>query len=222
MTETPPVTAAIINYRTPDLVERAVHAFRRHYATLPLLLIDNGSHDESAHMLENLRDEAPGHTSLLLNDRNLHHGPAMDQALRRLTSTCILFIDSDVEIRTGGVVERMLDVLLAKPEHYAAGMKIFMNKRGFDVPEGTPEALSYIRPICMVIRRDLYLTLPRFRRHGTPCLENFKAAAGRGLMLAHIPVDDYIHHEGRGTAGRHGYRLGWRGRVNHLLNRLGL
>jgi hypothetical protein len=47
------------------------------------------------------------------------------------------------------------------------------------------------------------------------------AAAAAGLLLAHVPVDNFVQHAGRGTAGRFGYRLGWKGKLNHILNRLG-
>ena len=74
----------------------------------------------------------------------------------------------------------------------------------------------------MLIRREPYLTLPPFERHGSPCLANMRAARAAGLALLDFPVDAYVRHLGRGTAGRHGYRLGMRGRLNHLLNKLGL
>ncbi len=51
---------------------------------------------------------------------------------------------------------------------------------------------------------------------------NFIAADNAGFVLVHFPVEEYVHHEGRGTATRHGYRLGLRGKLNHLLNRLRL
>jgi hypothetical protein len=49
-----------------------------------------------------------------------------------------------------------------------------------------------------------------------------QAAAARGLILVPFPVFDYVAHEGRGTAARHGYGLGLRGKWNHLLHRLRL
>jgi hypothetical protein len=74
----------------------------------------------------------------------------------------------------------------------------------------------------MLLRRRTYLTLPPFRRHGAPCLHNMRAAVAAGLRLAHVPVEEYVQHEGRGTAGRYGYGLGWKGKLNHVLNRLGV
>ena len=215
------VTAVVINFRTPDLTRRAVGSFRSFYPSVPLLLIDNGSGDESGQTLEHLRALAPGCTSVMMNPSNRHHGPAMDQALRSVNTPFALFIDSDCEVLKGGFVEAMLARAGEDRQNYAMGKKIFMNDRGFDVPE-RPGAHPYIRPICMLVRREFYLRLPPFERHGAPCLANMQAALASGYGLIHFPVEEYVRHEGRGTASRHGYRLGWRGRLNHFMNKIGL
>jgi glycosyltransferase involved in cell wall biosynthesis len=215
------VTAVVINFRTADLTRRAVESFRSFYPSLPLLLIDNGSGDESRRTLEQLRDRAPGSTTLILNESNRHHGPGMDQALRCIRTPFVLFLDSDCEVLRGGFAEAMLARAGEDSRNYIVGKKIFMNDRGFDVQE-QPGAHAYIRPICMLVRREVYLQLPPFERHGAPCLANMRAAQASGFELIHFPVEDFVRHEGRGTASRHGYRLGWRGRLNHFMNKIGL
>ena len=215
------ITAVIINYRTPDLLERVVRSLRQYYPEIQLLLIDNGSGDRSAELLRTMRSANEQKTTIVLNDQNLHHGPAMDQALRLAQSPLVLFIDSDCEVRTGGFIEKMKALTEVEPRSYAVGKRIYMNNRGFDIDE-RPGAHPYIRPICMLVRRELYLGLPPFERHGAPCLANFIAADKAGLVLRHFPVEDFVYHEGRGTASRHGYKLGLKGRVNHLLNRFRL
>ncbi len=216
-----PLTVVIINFQTPDLTSGAVRSLRRFYPEVPLLLIDNGSGDQSPRLLEELRRAQPEKTELLLNVTNFHHGPAMDQALRLVETPYVLFLDSDCVVERGGFLEAMLDLAAGESRGYAVGKKIFMNDRGFDVDEA-PGTHPYIRPICMLIHRARYLELPPFERHGAPCLVNMRAAASAGLALLHFPVEEYARHLGRGTASRHGYRLGWKGRLNHLLNRIGL
>lgn len=220
MTQPPSVHAVIINFRTPDLTARAVRSLRAFYPDLPLLLIDNGSGDGSDRVLASLQAGAAAVTDLLLLDTNIHHGPAMDQALRQLQAPWILFLDSDIEIHSPGLIEGMMSAAAGDQNAYAVGKRIWMNRRGFDQPEGA--GVPYVRPICMLLRRELYPPLPPFRKHGAPCLANMKAAHKRGLHLVHFPVEDYLTHAGRGTASRHGYRLGLRGKINHLLNSLGL
>jgi len=215
------VTTVIINFQTPDLSERAVVSFRKYYPDRPLLLIDNGSRDHSVTILSRLHRESPKTITLLLNKNNLHHGPAMDQALRQLESAFVLFLDSDCAVLQGGFIEPMLEALSGKQECYVIGQRTFMNKRGFDVSGGA-DSTPYIRPICMLVKRELYLSLPPFERHGTPCLANMRAARERGLELLHFSIEEFIDHKGRGTAGRFGYNLGWKGKWNYLLNRFGL
>jgi glycosyltransferase involved in cell wall biosynthesis len=217
----PATTAVIINFRTPDLVRRAGASFRYHYPNFPLLLIDNGSHDDSINVLHTIKQQAPQHTEIIFNDRNLHHGPAMDQALHHLHSPYVLFLDSDCEVRNGGFIEAMVRLLEQHPTHYIIGKRIFVNKRGFAVEEST-HACPYIRPICMMVKRELYLKLPKFQHHGAPCLDNMRTAIQYGLGLLDFPVEEYVDHLGRGTASISGYQLGWRGKLNHLLNKAGL
>jgi glycosyltransferase involved in cell wall biosynthesis len=218
---THPVTAVIINFQTPDLTRLAVQSLRRFYPALPLLLIDNGSSDGSPDILREIIVATGGPVELLLNRSNRHHGPAMDQALHYLSTDFVLFMDSDCEMVAEGVIERMTEALRADPNNYAAGKRIFMNRRGFDVQEH-PGAFPVLRPMCLEVRRETYLALPPFERHGAPCLKNMRGAVERGYGLVHVPVEEYVRHKGRGTASRFGYRLGWKGKMNHLFNRLGL
>lgn len=215
------VSAVIINYKTLDLTQRAIKSFHTHYPTIPILLIDNGSNDASTTYLKEYHKTYSQTTDLIINDKNIHHGPAMDMALHHLKSFLVLFIDSDCEVKTGGFLERMIAILEENPKNYIAGEIIYMNKRGFDT-ENISDAIPYIRPHCMLIRRNLYFELPSFTRHGTPCLKNMETAVNRGLSLINFPIETYVHHRGRGTADRYGYQLGWRGKLNHLLNKCGL
>jgi len=214
------VTAAIINFQTPDLTRLTLTTFKSFYPSIPVLLIDNGSQDES---VEVLRELSAKHAMVmpLLNHRNRHHGPAMDQALRLIQTEYALILDSDVRVKKKGFLEGMLDIFRSEPDCYAAGTKIWVNDRGFNVPEGT-DAHPYVRPVCMLLRTRLYLELTPFEWHGAPCLANMIAASARHLRLVNYDLEEYIDHEGQGTASRHGYRLGLRGKINHLLNRLGL
>ncbi len=216
------VTGVIINYKTPDLLRRAVTSLIQYYPELPLLLIDNGSDYQSTTLLHDFRERRPHTVRLILNTRNLHHGPSMDQALRELSTPFVFFLDSDCLVTHGDFIERMQGRLQEEDHHYAIGKRISMDHRGFDVKESTNESIPYIRPLCMMLKRELYLALPPFELHGTPCLENMREASKRGLTLLDFPVDQFVAHEGRGTAGRFGYKLGWKGRVNYLLHKLGM
>lgn len=223
MRDTLPITVVIINYRTPDLLKRAIASLRQFYPTVQLLLIDNGSDDGmSDTVMAEWKSRNPQHTELLLNPENRHHGPAIDQAIRHVSTPFLLFIDSDCEILKAGFIEQMLRLSTTSPLHYAVGKRVWMDRRGFDLVPGTNGATPYIRPICMILRRDVYLTLPKAERHGTPCLANMREAVRLGYQLVDFPIEDFVYHKGRGTVNRFGYGLGWRGKINFLLHKLRL
>ncbi len=144
----------------------------------------------------------------------------MDEAARHCDTPYVFFLDSDCDVQAGGFLELMLDRMASDPRCYAVGKMTHMDRRGFDRPPGEG-ALAYIRPVAMLLRREMYLRLKPFERHGAPCLNNMADAHARGFVLSDFPIDQYIVHEGRGTAGRHGYNLGWKGKINHLLHKLG-
>ena len=106
------VTTVIINYQTPDYLEKSVTSFKKFYANIPLLIIDNGSKDESLKVIDKLENKFEHLRSQRLN-KNIFHGPAMDLAARELVhSKYIFFLDSDTETRKGGFLENMLNFFM--------------------------------------------------------------------------------------------------------------
>lgn len=210
------VSAAVVHYQTPDLLDEAVGSFCACYPHVPVAIVDNGSRDTSRETIEGLcrRHE---HVSAILLEENRYHGPAMDLALRRLDSEFVFLLDSDTKTHGGGFLEKMVE-LCAVPDVYGAGKVVRVNRRGFANRSGTPVLVS----AHMLIDRALYLELPPFVHHGLPALRNFQAAEKVGYRLVDYPVDEFVEHLGRGTAERYGYGLGWRGRVDYVLNKLGL
>lgn len=211
------VAAAVVNFQTPDLLETAVRTFHAAYPDVQLLIVDNGSKDDSSDVIKKMEGEVgPAVRSLLLKD-NRYHGPAMDLAIQELDRPYIYIFDSDTETLRGGFLERMLE-LAERRQVYGVGKIAHVNKRGFASRAGIPVLVSAY----MLIERDTYLRLPPFVHHGLPALQNFKAAADEGHRLEEFPIDDYVVHFGRGTAERFGYGLGFRSRLDYLLNKLGL
>jgi len=215
------VTAVIINYKTPDLTSRAVNTFVTAYPNISILLIDNGSGDIGDELLAVIESNTST-LQLIVNPTNLHHGPAMHQAMGLITTPFVLFLDSDCIVEEGGFIELMTHALSQHETQYAAGSLLHVNKRGFLVDSNKRGAIPYIHPYCMMVKHALYATLPPFELHGTPVLRNLLGAAKKGFRCVEIALEPYVTHEFRGTAGRFGYQLGFKGRLNYLLNRVGL
>lgn len=210
------VHTVVVNYQTPALLDTAVRSFAAKYPDVPLLIVDNGSRDASRDVIGTLREDLGSVSSILLEE-NRYHGPAMDLALRHVDADFVFFLDSDTETRRGGFLEEML-AISEDPNVYGVGKVAEVNERGFAARRGIPVLVSAY----MLIDRERYLNLPPFVHHGLPALENFRSAAEAGYRLKSYPVDEYIEHFGRGTAERYGYGLGWKGRLDYLLNKLGL
>jgi glycosyltransferase involved in cell wall biosynthesis len=206
------VTAAIINYGTPDLTRAAAWSLRTLYPGLPIVVVDNGSPDDSKTRLARLAKEAGGVT-VISQETNLHHGPGLDLAIRRCTTPWVLCFDSDCVAYRAGFLEGMREIAEADPNAYMVGQMRRVDDDGFDLPTG---GHPYVHPKCALVRREAYLLLPPFERHGAPCLANERSAAEQGLALLDFDVRDYVLHLGEGTVRRFGYGLGATSRLARL------
>lgn len=211
------VCVVIVNYQTPDLLETAVESFRKFYPAVSLLIADNGSHDHSRAIIAKLAADHQTCTRTVFLEKNIFHGPAMHETMMTVDRDFVFFLDSDTETRQGGFLEKM-SAELASEKVYGVGRIDTVNNRGFHSDNGTPIILSPY----MMLRRKSYHELPPFEHRGMPTLKNFAAAQRQGYVLKSFPVEKYIIHFGRGTASRHGYGLGMRGKIDFVLNKLGL
>lgn len=212
------VTVIIVHYRTPDLLKVAVESLYSYYPEIKVWIVDNGSILESVDELFNEFSDRYSTLQIHRCSKNIFHGPAMDYALRHLVKTPFAFLlDSDTETKKGEFLEQMigeLDSLSA----YAIGALEKVNSRGFKDSKGMEIPLT---PYFM-IRTDRYSHYEPFAHHGQPTLAHFTGARKNGEKLLNYPIEQYIDHKWRGTASRFGYQLGWKARLDYLLNKIGL
>jgi glycosyltransferase involved in cell wall biosynthesis len=199
------LTALVINYRTLDLLTRCVESYRSAYPQGRLLIIDNGSHDESTEYIHSLVERFPQITAIF-NEKNINHGPAMDQGIRAVRTPFLFILDSDCEVLRGGFLEAMRELFI-DPNLYASGHLLHLNWCGFAARRSERNWIPYIHPHAMLIDRQKYLDLAPFVHHGSPCLRNMKSAQKAGYSMVHFPVGKFIRHTGRGTCSRFGYNL---------------
>ncbi|MFC1878435.1 glycosyltransferase family 2 protein [Chloroflexota bacterium] len=213
------VTALIVNYRTLDLTRRCLESLRVHYPTVKVLLIDNGSDDESS---EYIAGAAAGHSNIscILNKVNRFHGPALDQGIRHCRTRLVLTLDSDNEIRQGVFLEAMAARFDREAALYAVGKKVLLDPFGYESGRQGRFYFPYIRPCCMLLDREKYLQLRPFIHHGSPGIHNMKQAQRQGYPLGDFPIYEYIYHQGRGTCGRYGYGLGRRHSIENILHQI--
>ena len=212
------ITTVIINFQTPDYLNTAVNSFCSEYPDIPVLIIDNGSRDNSKEMITRLQTKWPNVEAEFLDD-NIYHGPAMNKAAIELVKTkYIFFLDSDTETLKGGFIEEMYS-LLQENKVYAVGGLNQVNERGFQTTDGN---ITILQTPYMLLDRELYSGFKPFIHHGQPTMLNYRDAWEKGYELRSFPVSKYIYHKWRGTAERFGYGLGLKGKLDFVLNKLGL
>ncbi len=132
------ITTVIINFQTPDLLNKAVRSFKEFYPNVNLLIIDNGSqdHGESVNLINRLSEEYKFIESVFLNS-NIFHGPAMDMAIKKYVDTkYVFFLDSDTETQRSGFLEQMTSLITSETSIYGVGEIIKANKRGYKSEKG--------------------------------------------------------------------------------------
>ena len=214
------LSAVIVHYQTPDLLKKAVESFKYHYPEIPLVVLDNGSDSEVANQVAEWID-SKSNTQWVRLPNNMYHGPAMDFAARQIVkSKYVFFLDSDTETKARGFLEQILERLESDEKNCAAGMFNRVNKRGFSTNKQSGEII--LQTPYMVVKRLLYIQLPPFIHHGQPTLQNFREAWLKGFHLVEYPMSDSIDHLWRGTARKTGYGLGWRAKLEYVLNKIGV
>ena len=211
------VEAVIAHYETAALTRMAVWSLHGLHPDLPITVVDNGSSQADVQALRT--SVADVHLCRIVrSETNLHHGPALDLAIRQSEAEWVLVFDSDCIAYRKGLVPAMLQVAEQRSA-YLLGEVCFVDDGGYATTD--VKAHRYVHPKCALVRRATYLELPPFEKHGAPCLANERAAAERGHLLADFPVGDYVYHLGRGTVAAHGYGLGLKGKLHQLRHRLG-
>ena len=211
------ITVLIINYQTPDLLDKAINSLLNFYPDVATIIFDNGSKDNS---IETINEISKKHSNIRVhfNGKNIFHGPSMDFALRNLVKTKYCFIlDSDTETIKKGFLEEMRNILEEDEFNYAVGLEENVNERGFLHANGK---IRIILSPFMLIKRNIYITLAPFIHHGQPVMFNFDEASKKGYKIFNYHIDGYINHLRRGTASRYGYKLGIKGKIVFVAEKL--
>jgi len=200
------LTAIIVNYKTPTLTKECYKTFRAAYPTIPLIIIDNFSRDDSTAYIR-AASRADPLTSAVFHTTNLGHGPAMALAIESITTPFVFTLDSDCEILKGGFIEIMMKQLDKNGNLYAIGWLRWVDKRSGvpyswhtkPKPPKTPHFNAYIHPYAAIYRLSMYRQLRPFIDHGAPCLHNMIDAVEKKFDLEEFALEPYVKHHIAGT-----------------------
>lgn len=190
------ITAIIPNYRTKNMTRAAITSLKTFYPDLPLIVVDDGSQDDSTAYIQRL-PIVWRNTQVLILETNEGQGTALDLAIKWAKTRCVFTMDSDIVIRQGGFLEAM-EAMLYGEDLYGIGV-IYQR----DAVHGN----QYLSCVASLYDREKYLTLPPFEHHGDPMQVNMDAAARRGMRVKCFPIFDYLDHREAGT--REAYAMRW-------------
>jgi glycosyltransferase involved in cell wall biosynthesis len=191
------VAVVTVSYNTIGLTALLLWSLHRVLASPPaqIVVVDNGSSDGSAELLRDL--DGAGVCSVLANDRNEHHGPAINRAMAWLAAqprppAHIWVLDSDVVIgrgdamtAAGRVAEETGAALVGEPMwdrwHHVERLELYS---------------LFVDPAQVWVEG-----IGPFDDSGDPAWPVLEGARRAGLVTAPLAfaADGYVIHRGRST-----------------------
>ena len=194
------ITTIIVNYRTPHLIQSATDTFCQAYPDTRIILVDNGSEDASTSTINALRKSYRNTDSILLT-RNIYHGPAVNLALRKVTTPYFFLLDTDCRIRKGGFLELML-TSFHDAQVYATGKIRYVKRSGVPVhPRQAKDkkGIPYVETWGALFHRDRTALLGTFSKGGASGNQIAAAAHDQHYKTIPFPIQNFIEHLGGGT-----------------------
>ena len=194
-----------VNYRTPDFIKRLVKSIRRYSKDVPIRIIDGSEPNWYNYNcnLDNLK--LPLSFNLERMGYNIHHGPGMDYALKNTKKEWLLFLDSDIELKSN-IFE--FDI---KNNKSFIGQLCYVNSGGMSPRSNkniNHKLYSYLypHPRCMLVKTEDYFKYRPFKKHGAPCIDTWVDVNNKDVEL--IDLVDFIE-LGYVTTGSRGTRNRW-------------
>ena len=194
------ITAISVNFRTPRLIQDCVGSFSRHYPHVHHILIDNGGCPQSIGIMRGLAKRAE--VTLVENDTNRGHGPALHQGVSLVKTRYVFLLDSDTRTEKGGFLEEMLSRFEADARLFALGWLRYTNENGVASPkQHLKRGMEYVHPYACLLDVVKYKKLHPFIHSGAPATKLMHSAKKAKYRLARFPIERYIWHKVAGTRG---------------------
>jgi len=191
-----PVTCIICQRQTKEFTQIAIESLLRFYPYIKILVMDGDSEDQSTLYLKYKELTTENLTVYNYVGRN-SHGEILDFAIRNLVDTpLVMTFDSDVIVRFGGFIEKMVEQFSADDNLYATGslMLVSHSNYGVGTPKDENDVLRYAHPSASMYRSWMYKELGAANDNGAPFGQNMRDAAEKKLTVAPFPIDYFIQH----------------------------
>ncbi|WP_294453609.1 glycosyltransferase family 2 protein [uncultured Bacteroides sp.] len=174
------VSIIIVNYKTPQLCIECIESILQYTEKLnyEIILIDNGSDDESYEMF---KDNLPKSVILLRSEKNLGFGRANNKAAELANGKYLFFLNSDTLIETN-VIHTMKTYLDMNDNVGSVGVTLYnADRRPVKSFGSFPSMSTCMRVALSVLRKNIGIGGRRQQKFVTVCEE------------LHVPFEvDYI------------------------------
>lgn len=197
------VTAIVVSYNSKELLEKALASFRRHYPTLPLIIVDGSKpFDPCQKFIEDLVD--PYATKIFANF-NIGHGRGIVLGLQSCTTPYVLLLDSDAVIQKP-ILADMLEMM--EIDTLGVGCLHNIGRDGhiftpLTAHRGQPP-IPYLHPFFALIDVKNYKTYAPIVHHGAPLYKTMVDIFDRGLSDKVLKRFPGLCHCGGELAGGNG------------------
>jgi len=117
------ISIIIVNYNTSDLLNNCLLSIKKNSGNLfidnniEIIVIDNGSSDESLTMLNKNFPEV----SIIKNNLNIGFGSANNQGIKKTKGEYVLMLNSDIEVLDNGIIKIMDFIVNNKKADFVGG-----------------------------------------------------------------------------------------------------
>jgi hypothetical protein len=197
------ITAITVNYKTLDLISKAIDCFRKFYPKVPLIIIDGSTYDPSSDWIFKFSQQDKN-TTCLFNTFNLHHGPSLHAGLTLTRTPYAYLFDSDTFHKQDGLLEQMLYLTKQHKEWFMVGKIGIVRENGYD--DKINGTIKYINPRCALVNCKTYFSFKPFIKHGAPCISSMIDVNKRKCenLLLDFDYWPYVNHLFMGTVHRTG------------------
>ena len=185
------ISAATVQYNTPELVLRAYQSVRDLHPDMLITIIDGS---------DNAPVDSDRNTIVRKMGYNVGHGPGMHQALLDCETDYLLLFDSDIEMQKP-CVDEMLSQM--KDDTFAIGEIQMVDKSSYGVEfSEEPYEIPLVHPYFHIVQVKEYFKYMSYAQSGGPVGLSTLDIFSRGLserVLIDFDVRDSVHHRWGGT-----------------------
>lgn len=170
------------------------------------VIVDNGSQDHTAMILEQFTSVMDGRLFVHTNLGNTGFGPGHNQGARLAQGQTLIFLSNDVE-PTGDYVTPIVEALDEEPTALV-GPEMLRHDTGWNTFNGT--TIAYLAGHCVACKRETWETLGGWDERYVPCdyedIDLSYNALQKGIPLVEIPLLPLNHLFGQSAQSLSGGR----------------